>query len=478
LKITFLTPPVLDGTADAERVFGCTYGLYPIPNIFALTAAAVLEKTSHRVRFLDASIAGMQPRDFEEYLKQDDSELYCFYSVNLSRTTDLLAHSRIREIRKDLPVAFLGPAPSYNPAAFLFDSSTYVVRGEPEHTLRDLAEALARKGSDLDRVNGLSFRKNGTLLENPPREIERDLDVFPFPARHLIDREKYFNPKLGIRPFTAVLTSRGCAFRCRYCVPCSLSFARELEFGRFNGKKPPVAFRSAENVLAELDELKREGFRAVSIIDDQFVWEKKRALAIIEGIGSRGFRWGCLARADALDDEVMRAMKEARCGYLDLGVESFHQPILDDIRKSATVEETLEKLRKLKEFGIPLKLNVLIGSSPLETRETIRTNIEILRKLKPDQVMFSICNPFPGTEFWDVARKEKWLTVDEYRPVDVQKQSLISYPHLPASEMEKAIRQANLRFFLSPRFVLKSIIKFRSPSVFLAAVRSLWKKLF
>jgi len=106
-------------------------------------------------------------------------------------------------------------------------------------------------------------------------------------ARDLLeDRERYFNPKLEGRPVTLVLTSRGCSFQCYYCVPNAISWARELEWKRFHkGKKPPVTLRSPENIVAEFEEIKRQGYGAVSIIDDMFLFGgKERVLSLCRGL--------------------------------------------------------------------------------------------------------------------------------------------------------------------------------------------------
>jgi len=133
MKITFLVPPPIDGKIP-ERVAGCAYLLYYVPNIFLLSAAAILEKAGYEVRYIETTIKKWDQKQFRAFLREDLSDVYCFYSVNLSQETDMQALKDIREIRRNVPVFFFGPAPSDRPAEFVVDGNSYVVRGEPEYT--------------------------------------------------------------------------------------------------------------------------------------------------------------------------------------------------------------------------------------------------------------------------------------------------------------------------------------------------------
>lgn len=475
MKITFIDPPVLAGNRPPERVFGCTYGLYPIPNIFLLIAAAILENEGCEVRCINTPLKNWNRVHFIEFLKKDNSDIYCIYSVNLAKKNDLEACNLIREIKGKSLIIFMGPAPTYNPEEFLFDDNTLVIRGEPEIIIKKLIKNL----NDLSKVDGISYKKNDKLIHNKPEKLIKCLDKLPFPARHLIDKNNYFNPKLGIKPFTAILTSRGCPYQCRYCVPCSLSFAREIEFKKYNkNKKPPYTVRSAENVVQEFRLLQEQEYKAVSILDDEFLINKKRTLEICNGIKDLKLKWGCLGRADHIDEKTVKALARAGCVYVDVGVESFNQQILDDIKKNLKVETIENSIKLLQKYGIMAKINILFGCSPLETKQTIQQTIEKIKELQPDSVMFGICNPFPGTEYYKIAKKKGWFIHGDYVPFDVQKRSNISYPHLSARELEKAVKKANWSFFLRPRFMLNQISKINSFEGFIKSLAALGRKLF
>lgn len=483
MQFTFLIPPVLIGKREVERVFGCTYGLYPIPNIFFLYVATVFLKKNFKVKYIDGPILDWKAKDFSDFLARDGSQVYLFYSVNLSKDTDLKALEQIKAIHPDTWVVFMGPSPTYTPFEYLIYDRTIVIRGEMEQTAAALADQLPRlnmgDSNGIGSIAGISFRLAGRIMHDKEREPLIDIDGLPFPARNLIHKHKYYNPKLGKVPFTALLTSRGCCFSCRYCVPNSQSFARELAF-RSNShdfRKPKVTIRSYENVYLELEELKRDGYKAISIIDDQFIWDGEREIKIAQDMKKFGFVWGCLSRADRITKNIAQVFSKSNCRYVDIGVESFSQEVIDDIHKGASVERMYKGIQLLKKYAVPVKLNILLGASPKETVESIRNTMKVAKSLKVDAVMVSICNPFPGTEFWKIALDNKWLLTDKYLPVDVQKSSTINYPHLSAEILEREVKRANFNFFLRPGFFLKYIDRLKTPSILLKDAKALFKKL-
>jgi radical SAM superfamily enzyme YgiQ (UPF0313 family) len=481
VNAVFLIPPPPAGARPAERVFGCTHELYPFPPLPVLYAAAALRAAGHGVAVADGARAGWSAGELDRRITGRDADLWIFHSVNLSRATDLAAHARIRELAgPEVPVVFTGPGPSYEPEEYLRDSRTFVLRGEVEESLPELVAVLASGGDvDIAGLAGLELKdENGRVLSGVPRAPIEDLDSLPFPARELVPADAYFNPKLGARPFTAMLSSRGCPHRCRYCVPNALSFARELEGRRtLEGRKPRARLRSAGNVIAELEELGRAGYRAISFVDDEFVWSADRTGEICAAIARMGFRWGCLARPDYINDRTAADLAAAKCLYVDLGVESFVQEILDDVGKDLRVEQAEAAIRLLRRVGVPVKLNVLIGASPLETPETVEITVRKTIELDPDVAMFGVCNPFPGTPYWDYARREKLLVRPEYRPVDVQRESTVRLPHLSPEELVRAVRRANRRFYLRPRLILRNILKARSPGDLLRGARAFLRKM-
>lgn len=456
MQITFIDPPNFLEKKPIERVFGCTYSLYPIPNIFSLSNAALLEREGFKVNYIDMANERWGLPRFRAFFKSDQSSAYVFYSVNLSLQPDLLAFEFLRESRPDAYVIFSGPAPTYFARNFLKDKNTFVVRGETEFTLLELMRNL-RDGVDLKRISGISFLEDGENVDNPDRYPLENPDILPYPARHLLKKGLYYNPKLPKRPFTALQTSRNCPYRCIFCVPNSYNFARELEYRHYHNTKPPVRIRSAENVIEEFNLLQKDGYRSVSIIDDQFLWDDARTIKICEGIRDLGIKWGCLARADRISDNVAMHLAGAGCRYVDIGIESFNQAVLDDVKKDLKIEKAYDAISILKKHKLIVKINLLLGVSPLQNRHIIKEDMRKAKELDVDAAMFSLATPFPGTEFYQRAKEKGWFAKDGYYPASVQIKGIISYPGLSYKDLERMVKTANLSFYFSPRFLIKNL---------------------
>ena len=476
MKITFIDPPNFLEKRNIERVFGCTYSLYPIPNIFSLSNAALLEKEGFEVGYIDMANEGWGISRFRAFLRADNSAAYVFHSVNLSKACDILTHKLIREIRKDVLIIFSGPAPTYFSKDFLKDKNTFALRGETEFTLLELLRSF-KEGAGFKKICGLSFLENGKVSDNPCRGLIENLDGLPFAARHLLKRNLYCNPKLPKRPFTAIQTSRNCSYQCIFCVPNSYNFARELEYRKYNqNNKPQVTMRSVTSVIAEFRLLKKEGYKSVSIIDDQFLWDEDRTISICKGINGLGIEWGCLARADRINEFVVREMAGAGCRYVDMGVESFSQLVLNDVRKALLVDRVLDAVSVLKRHKILVKINLALGVSALQTKDNIKEDIRLANKLDVDAVMFSLATPFPGTDFYQRAKENDWFIEGDYYPESVQSKSVISYPGLSYRELNSIIRMANISFYFNPRFIIKNLKRLAYPINFYYGLLALKRK--
>lgn len=480
MRVTFLTPPSFAHPQPAERSAGCTRVVVPTPNIYMLTLAATIRRdTKAEVTLRDFTSGRRCTSRFSHFAQTPDCDCIIIWSVNLSLDDDLRAISLIRRQKPVLPVIYAGPAPTFAPHNYLLDHHTFVLRGEPELTACELLTALDN-GTSVASIPGLSWLDNdGKIHNNPSRPLNRHLDDLPFPARDLVSHRCYHNPKLKTGPYTTAFTSRNCPFHCIFCVPSSLSFAREIEYRQsHNDSKPPVGFRSIASIDAEMSHIASHGYRAIGFMDDNFIVSEQRTAQICHIMRRHNLVWGCQARADAITPEIASALAQGGCRYVDIGVESFDDRILAYIRKGETADQILQAVNLLSAAGISVKLNVLIGSSPLETPKTIADTLRQVRRLPADQVMINIVSPFPGTEYYRLCLENGWLLGGRYIPTDVQRHSILQLPHLSARQMERLLFIHNLRYFLSPRFISRHIGRFTSPSEFIAALKSLKLKLF
>lgn len=464
MKICFLVPPPLDGNPPAERIFGCNYGVYNQPNIFMLYVATVLRDAGHEVLIKDCVIERLAVPDFQKFISADDSDIYFFGTVFLAKATDLKAREMIRTFRPGAYFCYYSTEPTAHPEDFVAED-TVVVRGEPEITSLEVVTAMEKR-MPLETVRGVVFQSEGTLTDTGYRDPLENLDVLPFPDRSLLPKRNYNNPKLSAYPFTTVLTSRGCPYRCYYCVPNSNSFSREIDLKRHVGafKKPRYRSRSVDNAVQEIEMLSKQGYRSFSILDDIFAVDRAWTLDFCHRIENLKMEWSCLSRADHLTDpDVAMAMGRAGCRFVAMGVESFNQEILKYVKKDLDLKTVPVAVANLKKAKIEVVINCLLASCELETEATILETYRAFKKLDPDYVLFSSCTPFPYTEFNQVAKDKGWMTEPEYRPVDPMKTAFVTYPHLSKERIEKLLRKLYVGFYYRPGYIWKKLCKVKSP---------------
>jgi anaerobic magnesium-protoporphyrin IX monomethyl ester cyclase len=482
MKVTFLMPPALEGKAP-ERIFGCNYGLFYQPNIFMLYSASMLEKKGHKVKVLDCPLENVRWNNLRNFLENDYSDFYVFYTVFLSEEIDKTAAKLIREVRGKVPIVFMGPEPTSMPEKFILDENCYVMRGEAEYTIMDFVDALLEK-KKMNDVAGLTFMEEENVVHNENRGPIEKLDKLPFPARHLIKKELYYNPKLKGRPSTVILTSRGCWGRCIYCIPCSYMFSREIENKRFRNCKPMMQVRSPKNIYEEFKLLKNQGYKAVAIIDDNFMGikgQEDRVAKICKMIKPLKMEWGCLARADQLQNEdIIKEMAEAGCVYVDIGAESFDQKVLNYVHKDLKVGDIFNAIFLLKKHGIEPKLNILFGTSPYETEESIKWTVRMLKQLNIDWVSFDVTIPHRNTEFYNIVKKNKWFATKskDFEPVDVIRDATVNFPNLNHEKLREMVKWAYRDYYLRPQYIWKRLSKVRDLQDFKELVRTSWRLFF
>ncbi len=280
----------------------------------------------------------------------------------------------------------------------------FVCRGDGERFILDLLERM----DDPDTVTGLTWAEgDGTVRRNPARAPERDLDQWPFPDREGLPLDFLEGLPLGVpavlsrERFTAMQTSRGCAAQCTYCdIP---------SFGR--GK---MRARSAEHVVAELEQLQNDGYGAVSFADDQFLFWPKRIEAICQGITDHGItlRWGCEGRVDSKCAQLFPLMAASGCRSLAFGVESGSQKVLDRIKKNQTIEQIEAAVNGAKRAGIETVHAFFLIGCPDETAEDVRKTFRLASRMRLDSLSVNRLEVFRGTPMWQ-EYVERGLVSDE-----------------------------------------------------------------
>ena len=283
------------------------------------------------------------------------------------------------------------------------------------------------------------------IVQNPPRPREQDIDVFPFPARHLLHQERYkVNPINYVSlPTTGILASRGCDHRCAFC-------SQSVFGGR-------ARVRSACNIADEIQtcvsDYHMRGFR---FYDDNLTAYRDTCLAFCGELLKRNIRinWNCFSRVDSLDPELLKAMKRAGCHQVKLGVETGTDNGLQTIKKGITLDQSREAVAMTRRAGIECQISIILGL-PGETVEEMRETIRFVKELSPDLAGFNLFKPLPGSSLFKQLDRQGRLLNKNWDDYSIkQTRSVVRDDHDQAL-LENMLRTAYLTFFFRPRYVLQ-----------------------
>ncbi|OGL45280.1 MAG: hypothetical protein A2161_01515 [Candidatus Schekmanbacteria bacterium RBG_13_48_7] len=367
--------------------------------------AAVLEQQGHRVTIVDAYAENMTNKQLIFCLEQLAPDVA---GVTFTTENRFEAFETIKLCKQTLPECKTmagGPHVSLAAEDTLsnIQELDYIIRGEGEKSVVELCQVIEGKG-DIESVNGVTYRKNGTVIHNPDMDFIVDLDSLPFPARHLYNTKKYNFfmdvPGRGKLSAANIMTSRGCPFHCMFC-------ASTINWGsRFR-------FRSPENILEEIIYLKNKfGVQSIWFFDDTFTANRKQTEKLCEMILEKDLNisWFCEIRVDTVDFELLKKMKEAGCYFIGFGIESGSQRILDEVIGKKIKLEQVENIRTWsKELNI-IANPFFILSHPTESYEEGQATMELMEKWSKDfPVSLSLMHVYPGTKLEKLAYKKKIL---------------------------------------------------------------------
>jgi len=324
----------------------------------------------------------------------------------------------LRERFPHVPIVLGGEHASACARFCLEDSAAdFVVVGEGEGTLCELAAALAKNGvgARFETIPGLVFRDaRGAIRESPRRRRLRALDELPWPAWDLVPLERYVDAGLmyGVssgRRSMVMLASRGCPYTCKFC-------SNETMWGTNYFRRDP------KDVVDEMQHyVELYGARDFQFHDLTFVVSRAWSLRIAREILDRGLgvTWQLVAgtRSEAIDAEVLRTFAASGCKAIYLAPETGSERMIDVIRKRVDLDELVAVARVAKRERIDIRIGAfIIYGFPEETlRDVVATWRLLLRMLAAgfDVVDCARFSAYPGSEYHDVAVREGRIRYDD-----------------------------------------------------------------
>ena len=402
----------------------------PFP-FFMATASALLKKNGFDVEFRDSIESGDTLEKFYEILKKSSPDYILMETSTPSLKNDLDVSRRIKRELPESKIIFTGLHVEIAEEAFLekYPWIDFTIYGEYEIPLLRLMEII-KSGGDMSDVPAVIYR-NGNIIKKNERGKAVPMSELPWPDRDSIPTD-YYDGMNGLEePQLQMHTSRGCPYHCNFCVWPQLVYGDHI-----------YRMRDPHDIIDEiLDNMKKVDYRSIYFDDDAININKKHILELCRLIKENGIdkkvKWGCMARADLMDDEILAALKDSGCYSVKYGVETFNQEILDKTGKSMDIEKNKENVRKTREeYGIKVHLTYCLGLLG-DTEETVKDTIEKALELGADSRQFSIATPYPGSRLWDIYKENGWIASDDYSLFDGHNTAVSSQGNLTPERLSE-----------------------------------------
>lgn len=417
-----------------------------VPSLGLAYLASSLKKEGIEVKIIDALALNMDASEVALEVSRLKPRI-----IGVTTTTPV-SNSAFELIRKIKPLTewiILGGAHPSAVGAEIFAECPEIdfgFQGEAEEHFPDLIKSLLSGENNPDCPGLISrrFQRSGIYIS--------DLDKIPFPSWELLPMKLYRHPLSPGKRIATIISSRGCPYQCLFC-------DQSVCGTRFRARSP-------ENVVEEMEQLYHQWqVREFIFYDDLFTYQSKRVIEICKLMIERGLKvkWKCEGRVNLVNPEMLSWMKRAGCETIAYGIESAHQKSLDWLNKGVSVEQIEKAVALTKQAGLKV-LGYFIFGIPIESYEEELETIEFALRLKLDYVQFASLSPFPGSRLFEIAKKNGWYHEakapgpEEYG----ERRPLLITDYWTQERLEQILKQAYLRFYFRPGYVVGSLFRIGS----------------
>ena len=449
MKVQLVFAPALAKSALEVR----GESMWPPLGILYLASYLRSKMPEADIKITDGALLGFQKTWEEIEAFKPDILGISFYTMSTHGASTLA-----RQAKERLPGTIIimgGPHATALPLETLRQShADLVVIGEGEIAFSQIVQAVnaGLSAQEIYKLPGVwAIERNGEkeiVHENPAAQFASPLDILPSPAWDLIDFTPYEGWYLSKQsPEAAIFSARGCPYWCAFCSNAV-----------WKSSRPTLRLRSAKNVVDELEMLSRKyGIREFFDQADEFNNSLENALEICRELKKRnlGMTWKTQLRVKPFTEELAKAMAEAGCWYVHLGIETGNQETIEGTGKKIDlrdVETTCALLKKynIKVLGLFMLYNVWEEDGQLrfeDSKASLRT-LEFARGLFKkrliDYISWSITAPYPGSKLFDIARRHNLIDprlLTDWEAWQKEEIFLMSLPGISRKEQQKVKRK-------------------------------------
>ena len=457
MKVSLIFTPNQINTNFQELVFR-DENIGFVPPLSLMYVAALMEKEGVKVDLIDMDAERLSYQETLDRLLKFAPDVIGFTTTTSSFHPVL---KWINQFKNDtgIPVIIGGEHVRLYPFETMsHEAIDFCIIGEAEVPLPEFIRAFRDK-APFDGIKSLGFRKNGVLVIDRTLQTIDNIDDVPLPAHHLIKNELYENILTRKKNFTAMISTRGCPFRCAFCCQNQQKYRT----------RSPLSF------VDEIElNLNKYGIRDFDIYDSTFTANRKRVIGICDEIIRRGLKVGFTVRSrvDVVNREMIDSLKAAGCHTIMYGIESSSPEILKRMNKGISTERAEEIVVYTNKKGIETLGFFMLGF-PGETHETIKDTIRFALRLPLDYAQFTVLLPFPETEIYTYYRERGLEDYWAEYTVDETKERLIDLIDTGVSrdDASRYVAEAYRRFYFRPRIIWKRFRKLGSFSEFMRLAR-------
>jgi len=404
MKIVFIYPRWTGDYKGISSYFAKKAGgTYPPINLALL--AAICIKEGHEAEIIDAEAEKLPPEEVAKLAVQKNPDFVALSGMSPFFHLSLEVAKLVKEENPNIMIGCGGQHVTIMEEKVFDNVFEYLFVGDGEEQWIKFLRAFDGE-LGFEDVPGIVYRKDGEIVKNKREVANKNLDIYPLPAYHLLPMHKYhLGTMRGRLPFTLIQTVRGCPWRCIFCASDQLDTTR-------------IHKRSIPSIVSEIEYVKENyGITHISFADDVLTLDKKRTTELCNLLIEKNlkitFEGG--TRANLVRDDLIGLMAKAGLIRLSFGLETVDEDMRKTMNKKVPLEAYANANKICNKHGVEALNSCMIGL-PGESRENIKKTLDFLSVSKDvKQANFSIATPYPGTKLYEMAKNNEGihLTIDD-----------------------------------------------------------------